>query len=60
MGYVEIIMVPEKSTKNTERYTAQNGYGEESLVDTLYIKKSAFAELGHRPDKITIAVNWDD
>ncbi len=53
MTEVKVAMQKEKETKNTFRYQALE---EDSPIPTLYINKSAIAELGD-PDVITIVVS---
>ncbi len=53
MAEVKVEMKKEKETKNTFRYQALK---EDSPIPTLYISKSALAELGN-PESITLSVS---
>lgn len=47
----------EKETKGAVRYAEQGvGQFEEPTVGTLYVRKSAFKELGRIPQQITITL----
>jgi hypothetical protein len=59
MGQIDIVMKHEKSTKNTEKYTEVVVYGEQALIGSQYIQKSAFKDDGNHPNEINISVTWD-
>lgn len=47
---VDVEMVVDRDTKNTRRYAAVE---ENDVLDTLYVKKGAFAQM---PDSITLTI----
>ena len=59
MGNVEVVMKHEKETKRTEKYQEVVEHGEEPIIGSQYIKKSAFKDDGKRPEEITVKVEWD-
>lgn len=59
MGKIEVKMDGDKTTKNTERYMTNVEYGDNPHVDSIYIKKAAFAEGGKRPEEIRVTIEWD-
>lgn len=59
MGQLEVVMEHEKSTKNTEKYVEVVKYGEQAMIGTQYVQKSAFKDDGQRPDEIRVKVEWD-
>lgn len=59
MGQLEVVLKHEKSTKNTEKYQEVVEYGEQAMIGTQYLQKSAIKDDGQRPDEIRVTVEWD-
>lgn len=55
---ISIDLEHDKSTKNTERYMEEVEYGQTAVIGILYIQKSAFADEGKAPEKITAQIEW--
>lgn len=59
MNKLEVVMKHEKSTKNTEKYQEVVKYGEQAMIGTQYLQKSAFKDDGKYPDEIRVIIEWD-